>query len=134
MLIECRCGAAAIQLSGDAIAHFYCHCADCQAVHGAAFVPVALYKTASVTIAHGELRTWALRRTPRRTCAQCGTRMFAEPNPHVRGVIATLLPAGIFRPGFHINCASALLPIRDSLPHYVGLPARMGGADTVVDW
>jgi hypothetical protein len=134
MLIECRCGTAAIELSGVAIAHFYCHCADCQAVHGAAFVPVALYKTASLTIARGDLRTWALRTTPRRTCPQCGTRMFAEPNPHVRGVTATLLPAGTFRPRFHINCASAMLPIRDDLPHYVGLPVEMGGADTVVDW
>jgi hypothetical protein len=60
--------------------------------------------------------------------------MFAEPNPQVRGVTATLLPVGVFRPTFHINCASALLPIVDGLPHYATLPARMGGADQFVDW
>jgi len=134
MRIQCRCEAVAIELSGNAVAHFYCHCADCQAVHGAAFVPVALYRSPSVSIAHGELQTWALRTTPRRTCARCGTRMFAEPNPQVRGVTATLLPVGVFKPTFHINCASALLPIRDDLPHYAALPAKMGGADAFVDW
>ena len=44
MLIECRCGSVAVELSGAPVAQFYCHCADCQAVHGAAFVPVALYR------------------------------------------------------------------------------------------
>jgi hypothetical protein len=134
MLIECRCGAVAVDLSGGPIAQFYCHCADCQAVHGAAFVPVALYRAPSVSITRGELQAWALRTTPRRTCARCGTRMFAEPNPQVRGVMATLLPLGAFKAGFHIHCASALLPIRDDLPHYATLPAKMGGTDALVDW
>ncbi len=134
MLIECRCGSVAVELSGAPVAQFYCHCADCQAVHGAAFVPVALYRVPFVSIVRGELGNWALRTTPRRTCARCGTRMFAEPNPQVRGVTATLLPAGVFTPSFHINCASAVLPIRDHLPHYATLPAKMGGADAFVDW
>ena len=134
MLIECHCGAVAVELSGDAVAHFYCHCADCQAVHGAAFVPVALYRVPSVSIVRGELQNWALRTTPRRTCSRCGTRMFAEPNPQVRGVTASLLPAGVFKPKFHINCASALLPIVDGLPHYATLPAMMGGSDAFVAW
>jgi hypothetical protein len=134
MLIECLCRDAAIELSGDAVAQFYCHCTDCQAVHGAGFVPIALYRTPALSIVRGELLGWALRTTPRRTCARCGTRMFSEPNPHVRGVTASLLPAGTFKPGFHINCGSALLPIHDDLPHYLTLPEKMGGANTFVDW
>lgn len=134
MLIECRCSAVAVELSGDAIASFYCHCGDCQAVHGAAFVPVALYRTSSVSIVRGELQTWALRTTPRRTCGYCGTRMFAEPNPRVRGVTGSLLRDGSFKPTFHIHCASAVVEVRDALPHFAGLPARMGGADAVVAW
>lgn len=134
MLIECLCGAVSVDLSDDAVAHFYCHCVDCQAVHGAAFVPVALYRASSVSIARGELQSWALRTTPRRTCARCGSRIFAEPNPQLRGITATLLPLGVFKPTFHINCVSALLPVRDALPHYATLPAKMGGTDTLVDW
>jgi hypothetical protein len=134
MLIECPCRAVAIELIGEPVAQFYCHCTDCQAVHGAAMVPIALYRTASISIVRGELQTWALRTTPRRTCARCGTRMFGEPHPAVRGVVATLLPAGVFKPSFHINCSSALLPVRDDLPHYSTLPAKMGGADTFADW
>ena len=60
MLIECRCGAVAVELSVQPIAHFYCHCVDCQAVHGAAFVSVALYPAASVAIARGALRASAV--------------------------------------------------------------------------
>ena len=37
-LIECRCGAVAVELSGEPLLQFYCHCDHCQAVHGAAFV------------------------------------------------------------------------------------------------
>ena len=134
MLIECRCRAVAVELSGDAVAHFYCHCADCQMVHSAAFVPIALYRTAAVSIVKGELVAWALRTTPRRTCSRCGTRMFSEPNPNVRGISATLLPAGAFKPTFHIHCESALLPVRDDLPHYLALPQGMGGANAFVAW
>lgn len=134
MLIECRCGATAVELLGDPIAMFYCHCADCQAVHSAAFVPVALYETPAVAVVRGQLLGWALRSTPRRTCARCGTRVFSEPNPNVRGVMAVLLPEGTFKPTFHMHCDSALLPVRDELPHYSALPAKLGGADTFVAW
>lgn len=60
--------------------------------------------------------------------------MLAEPNQLLRGVTATLLPAILFKPTFHINCESALVPVRDQLPHYTTVPAAMGGADTFVDW
>jgi hypothetical protein len=132
--IECRCGAVGVELRGEPLLQFYCHCDDCQAVHGAAFVPVAMYKTDAVSIVRGEASSWSLRTTPRRTCPACGTRLFAEPNPRVRGVTAYLLPAGLFKPTFHIQCRFAVLPVRDDLPHYRSLPARLGGADETVDW
>jgi len=34
--IQCRCGAVWIELTAEPIAQFFCHCDDCQAVHGAA--------------------------------------------------------------------------------------------------
>jgi hypothetical protein len=34
----------------------------------------------------------------------------------------------------HINCASALAPVRDELPKYTGMPAAFGGDDKPVTW
>lgn len=119
---------------GQPRAQFYCHCQDCQLVHGAAYVPVAFYLASALKIVRGEPGRWQLKTTPRRTCGACGTRMFAEPNDRVRGVTATLLPAGLFQASFHMNCDSARLPVRDPLPHYRQLPAFMGGTDETVEW
>jgi hypothetical protein len=134
LTVECRCSAVAVELAGEPIAQLYCHCGDCQRIHGAAYVPVALYRADAVRVTRGTPHTWKLKTTPRRTCGECGTWLFAEPNDRLRGVIAYLLPAGRFKPEFHIHCGSALLPIRDGLPHYETVPARLGGSDDVVDW
>jgi hypothetical protein len=70
----------------------------------------------------------------RRTCSTCGNRLFAERHDRVRGVTATLLPAGLFQTSFHINCESARLPVRDALPHYRRLPAFMRGTGETLQW
>lgn len=45
-----------------------------------------------------------------------------------------LLPKGLFKPAFHIQCQHALLPVRDDLPHYKGFPPLFGGSDEQVPW
>jgi hypothetical protein len=132
--IQCHCGAVAVELTGEALAHAYCHCDDCQAVHGAACVPVAIYPASSVNVIRGDPTTWKLKTTPRTTCRHCGTRLFASPPFGIRGVIATLLPAGHFKPTLHIYCQHARLPVKDDLPHYKTVPASFGGSDDVTDW
>src|SRR5215475_2324006 len=47
-LVRCRCGAVEMEISADPIAQFFCHCDDCQAVHGAAFVPESVYPASAV--------------------------------------------------------------------------------------
>lgn len=133
--IRCNCGAIAIGLTGDPVAQFYCHCDDCQLVHGAAYVPVAMYRRADVTVVAGAPVLWRHRVTTRATCPTCGTRVFAEPpGMGVRGVTAALLPAGAFRPTFHVQCQYARLPVVDALPHYRSFPAMFGGSDETVGW
>ncbi len=39
MNIQCRCGAVELELASEPIVQFFCHCDDCQAVHGAAYAP-----------------------------------------------------------------------------------------------
>jgi hypothetical protein len=133
--IGCKCGAIRVELAGVPVAQFYCHCDDCQAVHGAGYVAVAMYRAESVKVTQGTPTVWKLKVTPRTTCPECGTRLFAEhPGFPMRGVNALLLPPGTFKPEFHVQCQFAAVPLIDELPHYESLPAVFGGTDETVDW
>ncbi len=133
--IKCHCGAVRVEISGAPKAQFFCHCDDCQAVHGAAYIPVAMYSADRVKVTRGSPRAWQLRVTPRTTCPECGTRMFAEvPAIGVRGVNGFLLPKGTFEPTFHMQCQFAVRPVKDDLPHFKSFPAEFGGSNEMVDW
>jgi hypothetical protein len=133
--IECLCGEMKLTLEGDPLFSVYCHCRDCQRVHGGAYLPAALYRTSQTHITSGTPLLWKLRTTLRATCPACGTRLFAEPaGLGVRSIPAHLLPPGIFKPAFHMQCQDALVPVRDELPHYRGYPAALGGSDDQMAW
>jgi hypothetical protein len=133
--IACNCGKVKMELTGEPLAQAYCHCKDCQKVHSAAYIGVAMYPIAQTKIVAGEPLMWTLARTPRATCRDCGTRLWAEPvGLGIRGVLATLLPAGTFKPAFHIQCQDAMIPVKDTLPHFKAFPAAFGGSDDKVDW
>lgn len=132
--IQCPCGEIEIELSGEPVVHFYCHCDHCQIVHGAAIAPTAIYNSRDLTITRGEPRVWRLVSTPRHTCPNCGVRLFAQGSETLTGVNAYLLPEGTFRPALHIWCKFARLPVLDGLPHYATVPARWGGSDELMPW
>lgn len=133
--ISCLCEAVKVRIDGEPLVQFYCHCDDCQAVHGGAYIGVAIYPAQAVTVTRGDLASWTLKRLPRQRCSICGTHMIAKvPGLGGCGVIAALLPKGIFKPEFHIQCQHAVLPIKDELPHFASFPARFGGADNTVEW
>ncbi len=133
--VGCLCGAVKLELSGAPVAHFYCHCDDCQRVHGAAYVPAVMYRAPQVRLIAGVPVLWKLKTTVRATCRECGTRVYAEPpGMGVRSLPAYLLPEGMFQPTFHMQYQHALLPVRDALPHYKGYPAMFGGSDDLMSW
>jgi hypothetical protein len=76
--VQCRCGAVGVELTGEPSAQFFCHCDDCQAAHGAAYIPVAMYPASAVKVTRGDPSAWKVRVTPRMTCRHCGTRIFAD--------------------------------------------------------
>ena len=124
-----------LEVVGPALAQFYCHCDDCQAMHGAAYVTESIYPAARVRVTRGQPTQWVLRRNPRFACPTCATRLFVDVLAfEVRGVNGYLLPPGELSPSFHMHCRFALLPVRDGLPHYAGLPERFGGTNETVDW
>jgi hypothetical protein len=132
--MKCRCGRVQLHISAPAIAQFYCHCDDCQATSGGAYVPVALFSSDSVTVI-GDTFTWTYKTLPRTRCSACGTFLFGEPpGLGFRGVSGWLLAAGSFRPAHHIQCRYAVAPVKDDLPHFKSLPAGLGGTDETVDW
>jgi hypothetical protein len=132
--IQCLCGDIELELAEDPVVQLYCHCDHCQLVHGAAMAPVSLYHTQAVQVVRGEPQEWRLVSAPRFSCGNCGTRLFIQGSPEIRGVNAYLLPEGSFRPSLHIYCKFARLPVQDGLPHYSGVPARWGGSDEMVLW
>jgi hypothetical protein len=132
--VQCSCGSVEMQITGKPMMQYFCHCDDCQAVHGKAY-PISLYPTPAVSVVSGETVVFILRTSPRTRCKQCGTYLFAEvPGHAVRGVNANLLPEGVFKPEFHIQCRYAVVPIEDDLPHYKGAPARFNGSDELLQW
>jgi hypothetical protein len=132
---RCRCGEVGLRITGEPVAQVYCHCSDCQLAHGAAYAPNAIYPAAAVEVVRGEPAAAKVRTTPRLRCPSCGTPLFTEvESVKMRSLNAYLLPQGSFRPQCHIQCADAVLPVVDSLPHYKGFPAAFGGSDELVGW
>ena len=135
MKFSCLCGTCVIQIEGEPISQFYCHCDDCRTASGGAYTAVAIYPEEAMTVVAGQLATWAVRNMPRHHCAVCGTRMLATIESFKAvGLMGNLLPKSRFAPSFHIQCADALLPVLDGLPHYERLPVEFGGSGKILDW
>ena len=131
--LKCSCGAVEVTLTGQPTLQYYCHCDDCQAVHGAAYACV-LYPAESVLVS-GETSALVLKTSPRTKCRRCGTYLFAEvPGHSIRGVNGALLPEGTFQPQFHMQCRYARDPIKDELPHFTSLPSQFGGSGELMQW
>ncbi|MDP9148312.1 MAG: GFA family protein [Myxococcota bacterium] len=133
--VQCRCGEVNVEVSGAPIAQFFCHCDDCQAAHGAAYVPESVYPADAVKVTKGNPGAWKLKKNPRVTCPACGTRLFIDVlSLGLRGVNGYLLPPSQFQPTFHMQCQFAVCPVKDDLPHFKSRPARFGGSDEIVGW
>lgn len=128
--VACLCGDIGLELLGEPLAQFYCHCDDCQAIHGAAYVGVTVFPVECVRVVKGEPVVWVHKSLPRQRCINCGTQMLAQvPGEGITGVKANLLPDGMFKPQCHIYCDYAVLPVRDALPHYSEEPVSADGAE-----
>ena len=133
MIVSCPCDAVHIRIGSEPIAQFWCHCADCQIVHGGAYVAEAVYPADGVEIVRGDTISFTLKTTPRVSCARCGTRLFAELGDiGMRGLNGYLLKDR-FKPELHIYCSEAIAQVDDHLPHYRTKPAAFGGDDVLME-
>jgi hypothetical protein len=132
---QCRCGAIGLKIAGEPAVQLYCHCDDCQSAHGAAYAPAAIYPAEAVEVVRGKPTPMVVKSTQRMRCGACGAHLFSElPSVGMRSVSGYLLPKGEFKPRFHVQCAHAVLPVVDNLPHYKFFPASFGGTEEFVDW
>lgn len=133
--VSCVCGAVALRIAGEPTVQVYCHCDDCQAAHGGAYVLSSVYPASAVEIVRGQLTAMVLKTTQRMRCAVCNTHLFTEvESAGMRSVNAYLLPTDEFKPQFHVQCQHAVLPVVDGLPHFKAFPAAFGGSDERVAW
>src|SRR5580704_6733496 len=105
--IQCRCGAVEVEITAEPIVQMYCHCDDCQAVHGGAYAPESVYPADAVKVVRGDQTTWRLKRNPRFTCRECGTRLFIDVEARrLRGVNGTCSRRANSSPRFMCNAGS----------------------------
>lgn len=99
---------------------------------GAGYTLEALYKARDVEVI-GETIALTLKTTPRVSCAKCGTRLYSDlPDAQLRGINGVLMPS--FKAELHINCESALAPVRDDLPKFANMPEAFGGDGRMIEW
>ena len=133
--VSCPCGAIELSVRGEPVAQFFCHCDDCRKMTSGAYAAESVYREGDLVVARGEPATWTLSRNPRHFCGTCGERLFIEvAGRGLRGLNGFLLPAGAFAAKIHVNCRFAVMPVKDGLPHYAGMPTSFGGSEEKVDW
>jgi hypothetical protein len=73
---DCPCGAARIEVSGDPIVRFLCHCRICQEVFKGPCSDVTVFRAAAVTVPERKALRFRRYRPPpalnRGICAECG--------------------------------------------------------------
>jgi hypothetical protein len=121
MRLGCCCGEIEIDISAEPVAQFFCHCDDCQVVHGAAYAPESVYPAEAVTVVRGEPRQWTLKRNPRFFCGRCGTRLFIEVAAlKLRGLNGYLLPKESSTPRF--TCSANMRSTRSAMVCRISAP------------
>jgi hypothetical protein len=113
---HCLCGQVQYELRGEPLTYYACHCTDCQRRTGSS-MRLAMWVTRSdLHVVAGEPILLEFKGSPgrprrARACAECDTRLWAEPPD--KPTLAVLLPgtlqdASQFQPVAHLWLRSAL--------------------------
>ncbi|MGB0607271.1 MAG: GFA family protein [Paracoccaceae bacterium] len=136
---NCFCGGVEVEVTGEPEASLVCHCKICRAWSAGPVNGATLWKPENVTVTKGKdlLKSYAQNDGHDRTwCTECGGHVFTD-HTDTYGVIdvyASILEDYDFKPAFHINYASSILPIKDGLPKFVDFPEPLGGSgDTMAE-
>ena len=109
----CVCGAVRYRLLEDPLELHVCHCPNCQAVSGSAFVMCMPIHTRSLEILQGEPKLFSFtspegRAKGNRRCADCGSCVWGEISPELLALQAgTLDDTSWLNPIAHIFVSRA---------------------------
>ena len=129
---RCFCGAVELTVSGEPVGMGYCHCSSCRQWSASPANAATLWPPASVKVTRGAENIATFHKTEmsyRKWCRICGGHLLNEHPPlGVIDVYAAVISALPFRPGFHVNYAETVLPMRDGLPKFKDFPKDFGGS------
>jgi hypothetical protein len=132
---HCICQSVEISISGEPVVMAYCHCDSCRSWLGAPIHAASLWPTKNVNVTKGEAHLSVYERTAsslRHFCRKCGSPVLIR-HP-VLGL--TDVPAGSvnnlnFNPSIHVNYAERVMPVKDGLPKFAGMPDQKGNGQLV---
>ncbi|MEX2647563.1 MAG: GFA family protein [Alphaproteobacteria bacterium] len=128
----CFCGAVRIAASGNPVAMGYCHCESCRWWSAAPVNAFTLWPASNVKVTKGEDQLGVYQKTERslrKFCRACGGHvMTLHPSLGLIDIYAAIVRELAFEPELHVFYGEATLPIRDGLPKFRDLPAKMGGS------
>ena len=112
---RCFCEATRFRISAEPLTLYACHCTDCQKRSGSAFGLSLWVPRAAIEVTSGEPALQVLkgadgRSRPGRSCAQCGARLWSEPEKRPTLAIVragTLDDTAWLRPVAHVWTRSA---------------------------
>jgi hypothetical protein len=132
---RCFCGAVAFEVCADPVDAKFCHCPQCQSLHGAPFQWAVLFHKHHVRFVRGTENLFFYNAETRRpghvlpcklSCTECrspvadeGRRMFMAFGPLFDFGLPPRVPAA-FRATCHIFYGNRVVDLHDDRPKYLG--------------
>jgi hypothetical protein len=135
---SCYCGAVEIEADGEPVVQCYCHCNSCRRFTGSPVNAPVLWPRDNVRFFNGEDKLRHYSETGhgeagRYSCSVCngpvGAYLFEA---YLFDIFAGLVRDLTFTPTVHINYENAVLPIKDGLPKFNGMPEDFGGSGEIM--
>ncbi len=124
---HCLCGAVRLEIAGEFLHAYYCHCSRCRRASASSFATNAFVKAEDLRVVAGRDALGVFESSPRvfrHFCTRCGSQLFNrnEHVPQIRSVRLGVIDGdpGI-RPSVHIFVGSAApwIEIADGLPTFI---------------
>jgi hypothetical protein len=125
---RCACKAVAYEVSDEFVAAYNCHCSNCRALSGSAFLPVGQIDSNKLTVTTGEgslLVEGDANSGQEVRCSECFSLLYwAYPDGSVGVPYGTLIDEPSLKPTHHqfVGSKAPWYEIRDDLPQHDEYP------------
>jgi hypothetical protein len=124
---QCPCGATCMEVLGEPILRFYCHCTICQQQYDAPFVDVTLLKLNDLKLSADQTVSYTRHKrfgaVDRGRCTHCDKPIVATMGEGEKGYAFVaarnyLKPAALPPPTMHVFYGTRVDDVADELPKY----------------